>query len=274
MTAAVTGSTPGSALTAQLVKTGIYVISGGGCNSVLRLSANGFVLVDGQLPGNYDALIKKIQKISYSDQPVRALILTDHLEPHTGNNARFLEDGTLIIAQENVKQNLAGAKVPPPTITYGSSYKLHLGGVDVQLFHFGNAHTNGDTVVYFPVQKVVAVGDLYSQPPDPDYSAGGSLVSWGSVLAKVLQLDFDVVVPGKGPGVSRAGLEAFKTQLDTVVSRARSLVKKGVPKDQLMAQLTTADLGWRLTLTPDQLDHFYTELSQNTAAPAPRGAGF
>jgi hypothetical protein len=39
------------------------------------------------------------------------------------------------------------------------------------------------------------------------------------------------------------------------------LVQKGVPKNQLMAQLDTSDLGWRLSLTGAQLDHFYTELS-------------
>lgn len=257
------------ALNAQLVKTGLYVITGAGCNSVLRLSANGFILVDGGLPGNYDVLLKKVEKISYSDQPIRALILTDHGAHHAGNNAQFLEDGTRIIAHENAAQNLAAqhpGETPPPAITYRSDYELHLGGVDVRLFHFGNAHTSGDTVVYFPVLRVAAVGDLYSEPPDPDYSAGGSLANWSSVLAGVLKLDFDVVVPGKGPGVSRAGLEAYKNKLDAVVSRARALVKQGVPKSELLAKLATDDLGWRLNLTPDQLDHFYAEISQEKDA--------
>ena len=131
----------------------------------------------------------------------------------------------------------------------------------MQLFHFGNAHTNGDTVVYFPNLKVVAVGDLFAATPNPDFSAGGSLVGWGPVLAQILKLDFDVVVPGTGPPVTRADLEAFKTKIDTLVSRATGLVKKGVPKDQLMAQLKTDDLGWQLSFTGNQLDRFYSELS-------------
>jgi hypothetical protein len=45
------------------------------------------------------------------------------------------------------------------------------------LFHFGNAYTDADTVVYFPNLRVVAVGNLFSATPDPDFSAGGSL--WG-----------------------------------------------------------------------------------------------
>jgi glyoxylase-like metal-dependent hydrolase (beta-lactamase superfamily II) len=129
--------------------------------------------------------------------------------------------------------------------------------------HFGAAHTSGDTVVYFPNLKVVAVGDLFTpNTPEPDFSGGGSLVNWGLALTQILKLDFDAVVPSKGPVVTRAGLEAFKTKIDTLVSRATDLVKKGVSKDQLMAQLKTDDLGWQFSFTGDQLDRFYTELSQ------------
>jgi glyoxylase-like metal-dependent hydrolase (beta-lactamase superfamily II) len=255
----------GSALTATLVKTGLYTISGGGTNTLLRLSANGLIVVDGKLPGNYDALLKKMRKIS--DQRVRVLINTDYREEHTGNNARFLADGTQIIAHENVKDTLAnynppGGKVAPPTITYAKDYEMKIGGVEVRLMHFGNAHTNGDTVVYFPNLKVVAVGDLFASVPDPDFSAGGSLVEWGAVLAQILKLDFDIVVPAAGPAVGRAELEAFKTKLDTLAARATTLASKGVPKDDLMAQIKTDDLGWRFSFSADQLDRFYSELSQ------------
>src|ERR1035438_36496 len=89
----------GNALSAQLVKTGLFVISGGGCNSVLRLSGNGFILVDGKLPGNYEAILALSKKLSYSEQPIRALIVTDHFEKHNGNNAEFLSAGTQILAQ-------------------------------------------------------------------------------------------------------------------------------------------------------------------------------
>jgi hypothetical protein len=40
------------------------------------------------------------------------------------------------------------------------------------------------------------------------------------------------------------------------------LVKNGIAKDQLMAQLKADDLGWRLDSTGDRLDGFYAELSQ------------
>src|SRR5215470_16303584 len=90
-------------LTADLVKTGLYVISGGGGNSLLRLSANGLIVVDGKLPGNYEALVALTKQISFSDQPIRILITTDHHAEHTGNNSNFIADGVHILAHENVK---------------------------------------------------------------------------------------------------------------------------------------------------------------------------
>ena len=141
-------------------------------------------------------------------------------------------------------------------------YKIRLGGVEADLFHFGNALTNGDTVVYFPNLKVVAVGGLYADSPDPDVGAGGSLVEWSPVLAQVLKLDFDVAVPGSGPMIGRAELEAFKNKIDTLLSRATTLVKKGVTENQFMAQLKTDDLGWRLHFSDERLHSLYSELSR------------
>ena len=149
-----------------------------------------------------------------------------------------------------------------PDRTYDREFTINLGGVEVQLLHFGNAHTDGDTAVYFPDLKVVAVGDLYATAPDPDFSAGGSMVGWGPVLARILQLDFDVVVPGTGPILTKSELDSFKKKIDTVVSLATELVKRGVPKDQLMAQLRSDDLGRRLSFSGPQLDAFYTELAK------------
>src|SRR5215470_17653843 len=233
-------------LNSQLVKTGLFLISGGGANTLLRFSANGLILVDGKLPDNYRALMSEVRSISkITDLPVRVLIVTDHHKNHIGANAKFLAAGVRIIAQENVRHNLtaynsSGGEVATPTFTYAHDFTLRLGGVEARLMHFGAAHTSGDTVVYFPDLKVVAVGDLFTpDTPDPDFSGGGSLVGWGPVLARILKLDFDVVAPSAGPLVTRADLEAFKTKIDTLVSRATGLVKKGVPKERLMAQLKT-----------------------------------
>ena len=290
MVGAVTGSalwaeeqpekgSPDVTLTAQLVKTGLYLISGGGANSLLRFSPKGLILVDGKRLENYAALRSQVRSISkITDLPLQVVILTNHHEDHSGTNAKFLAAGVQIIAQENVKSNLAtyhpsGETIAAPTVTYTNDYTLQLGGVEVKLMNFGSAYTGGDTVVYFPNLKVVAVGDLFTpDTPHPDFSGGGSLVDWGQVLAQILKLDFDLVVPSKGPTITRDDLVAFKTKIEILVSRAGALVNKGVPKEQFLAQLNPEDFGWQFNFSPDDIDRFYVELSSTKTASGHTGA--
>ena len=249
----------------QLVKTGLYVISGDGSNSVVRLSSNGIMVVNGNQPSNYKALRARITTIS--DQAVRVLILTDCSESSAGTNAQFLQDGTPIVMQQNGPRSFAAChpsaeKSATPVITYDRDYHIKLGGVEAQMMYFGNAQSDSNSVVYFPNLKTVVIGDLFASTPNPNFAAGGSLVNWGPVLAEVLKLDFDVAIPSQGAPITRADVEAFKKKIDTLVARATGLVKQGVPEDKLMAQLKTDDLGWQLSFTGPQLDSFYADLAK------------
>src|SRR4051794_39198640 len=181
------------------VKPGLYMITGAGGNTAVRVTNEGLIVMDGKLPGdaNYNALMALIKTVS--DKPVKFLIVTHHHADHTGNNAKFLEAGAQVVAHENLKTNLVtyefNPKPAPPSITYpGKDYVVRLGGVAVELHHFGRAHTSGDTVVYFPDLKVVALSDTVTTGktgPLIDYAGGGSAVEWTQVLDSVLKLDFD-----------------------------------------------------------------------------------
>jgi glyoxylase-like metal-dependent hydrolase (beta-lactamase superfamily II) len=243
------------AIRADLVKTGLYVLYGGGGNSLLRLTANGLIVVDGK-QDQYEALMKAVNRIE--EQRVRVLINTNPRPEHSGNNAQFLRAGAAILGQ----QNAGNTAEQPLTKTYDREFTLRGGGIEVKLLHFGSARTNADTVVYFPDLKVVAVGDLLADAAEPDYSLGGSIVGWVSVLDQIVKLDFDTVVASSGLVRTRADVEAFRTRVDRLVSRASGLVKNGVPKEQLMSRLNTDHLGMRLDLTGDRLDRFYAELSK------------
>jgi hypothetical protein len=167
-----------SPLKAELVKTGLYSISGSGGTALLRLSANGLILVDGQLPGRYDDILAQVRVIS--DQPVRILITTDGRS--RANLPEFLAGGTKIIGQEDVD-------------AHGD--KLQLGGVEARLLHFGNG---GNTAVYFPNLRVLAVGSLLTQE---------GVAERATALAEMLKLDFDIAVSSSGRVLSHADLEAF-----------------------------------------------------------------
>jgi len=250
-------------LSPRLIKTGLYLISGGGGNTLMRMSASGLILVDGKSSGTYRALMSQVRKINkISDLPVRMLIVTDHHASHTGNDDRFIAAGVPVVAQQNVKRNLErSAPDAKIAVTFDAEYSIRMGGVEARLLHFGPAHTDGDTVVYFPNLKVVALGDLYPRgAPSVDYASGGSLANYGRVLAQVLELDFDVAVPSDGPPVGRADVAALKGRIDAIVERARGLITAGATKSDAVEAITTASTSW--TIGKEAAGRLYEELLQ------------
>src|SRR5271163_3811081 len=97
----------------QQVKPGLYMITGAGGNTTVRVTSQGLIVVDGKLPGqaNYDALLALIKGVS--DQPIKYLIVTHHHADHTGNNQRFLDAGVQVVGHENLKKNLVTYAVDP-----------------------------------------------------------------------------------------------------------------------------------------------------------------
>jgi glyoxylase-like metal-dependent hydrolase (beta-lactamase superfamily II) len=63
---------------------------------------------------------------------------------------------------------------------------------------------------------------------------------------KALTFDFDTVIPGHGPVSTKADLQKYKTNVETLQTRTRELIKQGVPKDQYLSKLKVDDLGWNL----------------------------
>lgn len=257
----------------EMVKPGLYLVPGGGANSIARVTDDGVVLVDTKMPSeaNYDGLMAQIRTVT--NQPVKQVIVTHHHADHTGNNDRFIAAGAQVIGHAQLAANLTTyeftPRPAPPTVTYTTDYTVRLGGAEVQVLHPGRAHTGGDSIVYYPDLKVVLTSDAVTAGGGPgplvDYAGGGSALDWIRVLDAMLALDFDVAIPGAGAPLTRAQVQTFRTQFATMVDRARELVRKGVPQDQFLAQLETDDIGWAPRIP--QIDALYAELS--AAAPRP-----
>src|SRR5689334_1104287 len=81
----------------QPVKPGLYEVTGAGANSLVRVTSDGVILVDGKLPGdqNYAGVIEQIKTVT--DKPVKFVIVTHHHADHTGNNAQFLKAGAQVV---------------------------------------------------------------------------------------------------------------------------------------------------------------------------------
>lgn len=255
------------------IKPGFYEVTGAGGNTSVRVTKDGLIVVDTKNLGqaNYDALMAQIKTVS--NLPVKYVVITHVHQDHSGNTKSFEDAGAKVIANQGEKAEVAtytsaAGKPAEPNVTYDKNYTIKLGGVQAKVYHFGRAHTGGDSVVYFPDLKIVAGGDaIVNGAPNIDFANGGSAVEWPKLIASTLKLDFDTLIPGHGNVMTKADVQAYKTKWDNLVSRAKEQVKKGTPKDKLLASIKTDDIGWNITgpqwNAPARLDPFYEELSKS-----------
>lgn len=262
------------------VKPGLYMVINNGGNSTVRVTDQGIVLVDTKNLGDqfYNELLAQIKTVS--PQPVKEVVVTHVHQDHSGNIGKFVQAGVPVITNTGLKQNLetggvdgkgytsAAGKPAPPSVTYDKNRKFKLGKAKVEVYHFGRAHTGGDSVVYFPDLKVIAMGDEFvtlPNGPNADYPNGGSVVEYAKTLGQALKLDFDTVIPGHGNDpATKADLAAFQKKMQMIADKAVALAKKGTPKDQIRQQIQGPELGtWQMTgLVNDQrLDAFYNEVT-------------
>ncbi|MGI4880897.1 MAG: MBL fold metallo-hydrolase [Janthinobacterium lividum] len=224
----------------------LYFVAGGGGNSVVLVTPKTIVLVDCKNSGNeiYGALVAQIRSVS--SLPIKYVINTHNHGDHAGNNARFMAAGAIVEAQAvalTPSPGQPGQEVPAlPTRTFTQSDTLHVDGAEVRLIHF-TAHTGNDAIVYFPREKVIAAGDIYTTVPAlASYAQGGSLYGMRDAVHAMLKLDFVSVVPGHGPVMKRADLEKFSHDLDTFIGRLEASIASGTPKDALMASIKSDDI--------------------------------
>src|SRR5215469_12591075 len=250
----------------RLLKPNLYMITGGGANTVVRVTPAGVIVVDTKNPGEnrYDRIMEEIKSVT--DQPVKYVFNTHHHPDHVGNNKQFIDAGATVIAAEALKANMASdprtKDIPGlPTQTFAKDYVLKFGGAEVDAHAYGRGHTGDDTMIYFPDLKVVMVSDqMTDATPIVDFANGGSAVEWNQSLDGVLKLDFEMAIPGRGEPKSKADVQAYRMKFDTVVKRASDAVKAGATRDQLASQVKTDDLGWQFQ--PNFYASLYDEISK------------
>jgi cyclase len=235
----------------RLLKPGLYMITGGGANTLVRVASDELIVVDTKNPGdeNYNRVMEEIRSVS--NLPVKYVFNTHHHPDHVGNNQKFIDAGAQVIGVAELKTRMGSDPRTkdiqgPPGVTFARDYDLKTGGVEVQAHCFGRGHTGDDTMIYFPDLKVVMVSDqITDATPIVDFANGGSAVEWTLVLDGVLKLDFDMAIPGRGEPKTRADVEAYRTKFATLLSRASDAIKAGATRDQLAMQVKTDDLGWQ-----------------------------
>ncbi len=256
-----------------------YMLEGGGGNITVAVGTDGIIMVDSQFAPLHDKIKAAIQKIS--PLPIKYLIDTHYHLDHVGGNAAFHRDGATIVAHDNIRLRMAagvinattGAKTPPseadaiPTDTYSVGEKnIQVGGRTAELRHVIDAHTDGDTWVYFPDANVLATGDTYGSRnyPNIDWGSGGSIDGMILAVNRYLQTANNTtkIVPGHGPISNKAELTQFRDMLVTVRDRVKKLVDEGKSEQEVLAANPIADLdskwaGQGITSNPNFLRNVY-----------------
>src|SRR3954465_3483868 len=237
-----------------------YMLEGAGGNITIAVGSDGIIMVDGQFAPLSDKIKAAIKAIS--PLPVKYMVNTHFHGDHTGGNENFAKDGAIIVAHDNIRVRLAagtvsmmtGAKAPPrppeafPKQTYyGGSFALEAGGRKAQLTHVANAHTDGDTWVYFADANVLATGDTVNnlkRYQTIDYRNGGDVRGMIRVADAYLKVanDNTKVVVGHGPLAAKKDIEEFRAMLVTSHDRIKKLVDEGKSEEEVLAAKPLADL--------------------------------
>jgi cyclase len=230
------------------VKDDLYVIHNDFVpgNSTALVTDEGVVLVDDKFEVDFNNIVAELKKVT--DKPVRYVINTHHHGDHSGGNAKMQQMNVQVVASEQARQNMVDSKLPGlPTMAFERHAHIYLGGKNVELYHFGRAHTNGDVVVYFPAHRTLAAGDMFTfgdaTPQLIDYAGGGSAKEWTSTLDSVLQLDFDTVVPGHGPVTTKQELRKFRDSTLTFRNRVHDMIAQSKTRDEI-AKTLRSEFHW------------------------------
>jgi glyoxylase-like metal-dependent hydrolase (beta-lactamase superfamily II) len=237
-----------------------YRLEGQGGNITIAVGTDGIIMVDSQYAPLSDKIKAAIKAIS--PLPVKYLVNTHFHGDHTGGNANFAKDGAIVVAHDNIRVRLAAgsvslatgallAPVPPeglPNQTYyGGSFALEAGGRKAQLTYIANAHTDGDTWVYFADANVLCTGDTVNnlkRYQSIDYRNGGDvrgMIRAADTYLKIVNDDTKVVV-GHGPLANKKDVEEFRAMLVTSRDRIKPLFDAGKTEAEVLALDPLKDL--------------------------------
>ena len=248
-------------ISTERITDNLHVLFGNGGNILVSTGDDGVLLVDDQMPEAKNVILRAIRKLG--GRSVDYIINTHwHFDHAEGNNV-FGPSGAQIIAQENSRYmmlnpqpiNLSFIVYPQqpypleavPEITYKNSMNLHLNGDQIELYHFGHAHTTGDSAVYLRDSNVLHMGDVFNMtgPPFIDADNGGSIdgiIHFCEEILKVVN-DETIVVPGHGPISTTEDIQIYIDMLIVVRDRIQSLIIEGKTLEQILASDPTVE--WR-----------------------------
>ena len=236
---------------------GIYMLEGAGGNLGLSVGADGTFLIDDQFAPLSEKISAAIADIT--DDDVRFLVNTHWHGDHTGGNENFGNAGAIIVAHDNVRARMSteqfreifDQRIPAspatalPIVTFADRTTFHWNGQRIVVKHVENAHTDGDSVVWFADADVFHLGDVFFNGfyPFVDVSSNGSLEGYISAVEGVLMraTEDTTIIPGHGPLANANDLRAYLEVLRTARERIQSAIDGGMSEDEAVAADLMAD---------------------------------
>ena len=261
----------------------VYMLMGSGGNICVLTGDDGVFLVDDQ----FAPLTKKIKDAigKISDKEIRFLINTHWHFDHVGGNENLGETGSIIIAHENVRKRMstdqfieffqkkvpASPKVALPIITFTQDLMFHLNGEDIHVFHVNNAHTDGDSIVYFRNSNVIHTGDIYFAGIYPfiDTSSHGSVNGVIDAAQHVLSIinDDTKIIPGHGMLSNKTELSVYVDMLISMRAKITKQISDGKTLEEILKTKPAQEFDEKWAdgmLTSDKfVKILYTDLSVN-----------
>ncbi len=261
---------------------GVAVLFGAGGNIGLSYGEDGNVIIDDQFAPLAPKIIAAVK--SLDPDPIKFLINTHWHGDHTGGNVAFGEAGAIIVAHDNVRRRMsvdtfskqmnetlkATPKAGLPVVTFARGVTFHLNGDDIQVTHVDNAHTDGDSLVYWAKANVIHMGDTFffkATYPYIDRESGGSID--GMIAAAKTGLGIvkpgGKVIPGHGPVATREDLQAYYNMLVDIRAKVAAGIRAGRTKAQVIASKPTAPYDGKVAtngfIKPDRfVETMYDEL--------------
>jgi glyoxylase-like metal-dependent hydrolase (beta-lactamase superfamily II) len=224
-----------------------YMLEGAGGNVTVAVGTDGIIMVDTQFAPMHDKLKAAIEKIS--PLPIKTIIITHFHGDHTGGIAAFRKDGAQVIAQDNIRLKTppVGADALPTETFFGGTKTIEVGGRKAIITHIYNAHTDGDSAVYFPDANVLSTGDVMNNRhryQQVDFANGGDIRGMIRGTNEWLKLanDNTKIVVGHGGLAKKSDIAAYNEMVKTARERVEKLFNEGKSEAEVIAAKPLADL--------------------------------
>jgi glyoxylase-like metal-dependent hydrolase (beta-lactamase superfamily II) len=227
----------------EKVTENLWVIVGSGGNVAVMPTSEGVILVDDKFAQDGPQIIAKVKSVT--DKPIRYVLNTHQHGDHTGGTGNLLAANAEILIHKNARANMAAGKMPGiPRITFSEESQIFVGGKEVVARHFGRGHTNGDAFIYFPTERVLHTGDMFTNgAPFCDTNASCSIKEWDATLKKAMAYDFDKVIPGHGPVMTKPDIAKYAQNISVMRERISKACPAGAP-EEVAKRVDLKDLGW------------------------------